>query len=365
MEISVVDMMLRESLDGVRAARPVLAQGRGDGARGFMGERFVPGYTDGATELEHVHRYCLALPYAADRKVLDVACGEGYGSDLLAQVADSVLGVDIDAQTVLAAAARYQRANLSFMTADATSIPIEDASIDIVVSFETIEHVEDQAGLWREIKRVLKPEGILVISSPNRDTYRAERSPNNEFHIKELSQEELEADLSRSFVHYQTYDQAIIFGSLVMPRPGQDANHLPYSAVSLDSETGLLDWRVGKELLAPFSLAVASDMPVEPAGPSLYKAHYPSNAMAALAGGLAERDQLIATLRDQLNRIDAEKEIARHELASAVEKVRLLSETLAEQEGNVRSLQGTLAEARDRFAVQLQAARQKSERSQG
>ena len=111
--------------------------------------------------------------------------------------------------------------NLSFVTADATAIPIEDASIDIVVSFETVEHIEDQAGFWRELKRVLKPEGILVISSPNRDIYRAERSPNNEFHIKELSQEELEADLSRSFVHYHFYDQAIIFGSLVMPRPGQ------------------------------------------------------------------------------------------------------------------------------------------------
>ena len=128
---------------------------------------------------------------------------------------------------------------------------------------------------------------------------------------------------------------------------------------------GLLEWRVGKDALGPYSLVVASDMPVEPAGPSLYKAHYPSNAMAALAGGLAERDELIATLRDQLDRTEAEKEIARHELASAVEKVRLLSETLTEQEGNVRSLQGTLAEARDRFALQLQAARQKSEKSQG
>ena len=141
---------LIDCLLDARAAQPTLAHGADDAARRFTGERFVPGYTDGATELEHVHRYCFALPYVAGRRVLDVACGEGYGSDLLAQVAGTVIGIDIDVQTVLTAAARYRRPNLNFLAANANSIPIEHASIDVVTSFETIEHIENQAGYWKD-----------------------------------------------------------------------------------------------------------------------------------------------------------------------------------------------------------------------
>ena len=349
--------MLLDRLLDARATQLALAHGADDAARRFTGERFLPGYTDGATELEHVHRYCFALPYVAGRRVLDVACGEGYGSDLLAQVAGTVLGIDIDGQTVLRAAARYRRPNLNFMAANATFMPIEHASIDVVTSFETIEHIEDQAGFWREVKRVLSPHGLLIISSPNRETYRAERSSDNKFHARELSEDELEAGLSQWFAYHQTYGQAIVFGSLLMPLPDQSPNCLPYSIISLDNETNLLSWRIGREILSPYSLAVASDVPVETAGPSLYAAHYPPNAMAALVGGLAERDHLAATLRDQLGSARAEKDQIANALTSAFERVRLLSATIAEQDRSIRSLQQALTDANRRFTLKLQAVR--------
>ena len=118
----------------------------------FTGERFVPG-TRGEIWVEHWHRYHFAARLAAGQRVVDAACGEGYGSALLAAVARGVVGVDIDAPTIAHARATYGGvANLSFVEGSATRLPLPDASVDIVVSFETIEHLEaaDQAPMLAE-----------------------------------------------------------------------------------------------------------------------------------------------------------------------------------------------------------------------
>ena len=151
----------------------------------FTGERFLP-EVRGAIWYEHWHRYAVAAALAAGKRVLDAASGEGYGSFLLARDAASVVGVDVSADAVAHARQRYARANLRFEAASVTTLPLPDASIDLVVSFETIEHLTAQAPMLAEFRRVLAPDGVLLISSPNRPVYNEGGGIDNHFHVREL-----------------------------------------------------------------------------------------------------------------------------------------------------------------------------------
>jgi SAM-dependent methyltransferase len=177
----------------------------------FTGERFVPGCA-GEIAYEHWHRYAFARQFAAGRRVLDAACGEGYGSALLGAVASSIVGVDIDASSVAHASERYGEADrVRFVTGSCTSLPLPDASVDAVVSFETIEHLDaaDQPKMLAEFARVLKPDGLLVISSPNKRLYSDARNYVNEFHLHELYRDGLAALLSPSFPAQSWYHQRV------------------------------------------------------------------------------------------------------------------------------------------------------------
>jgi SAM-dependent methyltransferase len=101
----------------------------------WTGERYVP-EVEGELELEHLHRYAIARDLAYGKEVLDIACGEGYGSELLASVARNVTGIDISEETIAHASRKYVRSNLSFAVGSCASIPMPDASVDLVVSFD-------------------------------------------------------------------------------------------------------------------------------------------------------------------------------------------------------------------------------------
>lgn len=165
--------------------------------------------------VEHIHRYAIACELVANKKVLDIACGEGYGSYLMAATAAFVTGIDINAETIVKANEKYKRSNLEFVQGNAEEIPVEDHSFDIVVSFETIEHLENHQLLLTEIKRVLKPEGILIISTPNKLFYSDKNGYINPFHKKELYLNEFKDLLTRAFINYRVYSQTYINGSLV------------------------------------------------------------------------------------------------------------------------------------------------------
>ena len=167
----------------------------------FTGERFLPGLP-GEIAYEHWHRYAFARGFAAGRRVLDAACGEGYGTALLAEVAAEAIGVDIDAPTVARARAAYaDRPRVRFETGAVTALPLGDGTVDLVVSFETIEHLpaSDQPAMLAEFARVLAPGGVLVLSSPNRRRYSDERSYANPFHLHELYRDELARLLDAGF----------------------------------------------------------------------------------------------------------------------------------------------------------------------
>lgn len=180
----------------------------------WTGERYLP-FVRGDIELEHLHRYAFARDFVKGKDVLDIACGEGYGSFLLADGAKSVIGVDLSNEVVRHARKKYAAPNLKFEQGNCTSIPIKDCSIDIVVSFETIEHHNHHDAMLAEIKRVLRPDGILVISTPERNKMSKISQQRNEFHVKELSHSEFAGLLSHYFKHCTFFGQRIRYGSLM------------------------------------------------------------------------------------------------------------------------------------------------------
>jgi O-antigen biosynthesis protein len=183
----------------------------------FSGERYVPSLF-GEMRLEHLHRYALSLACARGKDVLDVACGEGYGANILAQVAHSVIGVDISTTAIEHARTAYgSQGNLRFLSADCVSLPIEKSSVDLVVSFETIEHHDRHEEMLGAIKSVLRQDGMLIISSPNKAVYTDAMGQRNPFHVKELYYEEFDTLLRRHFSFVHQLGQRIAVGSFVFP----------------------------------------------------------------------------------------------------------------------------------------------------
>jgi SAM-dependent methyltransferase len=192
----------------------------------FTGERFIPG-VQGEIWLEHWHRYHFAARWAAGKRVLDVACGEGYGSALLAARAEYVTGVDVSREAVGHARATYpDRENLEFIAASCTELPFPDASFDTVVSFETIEHIEAQEAFLDQVARVLKPGGVFVLSCPNKVEYSDKRDFANEFHVKELYREELARLVSARFPWIAWYGQRPTFYDVIAPEGPAGAGEL-------------------------------------------------------------------------------------------------------------------------------------------
>ena len=181
----------------------------------YTGERFLPSES-GQIRYEHFHRYALCLPAVAGKSVLDIASGEGYGSALLARVARSVTGVDVDQAAVAHANAQYAgRENLRFLHGSAAAIPLPDQSVEVVTSFETIEHHDQHEEMVSEIKRVLQPGGLLIISSPNKLTYSDIPNYQNPYHVKELYYDEFAALLGRHFAHARYFGQKLAVASFI------------------------------------------------------------------------------------------------------------------------------------------------------
>jgi len=159
-------------------------------------ERFDPASMHGEMiEAEHLVRYAWASQFAPGARVLDAGCGVAYGSMMLADAgAAEVVGVDND-ESVIAGLLSSSPARVSIEVGDVTHLSHEDARFDIVVCFEVIEHVADPERVLDELYRVLRPGGLLVISTPNRDVY----TPGNPYHLREMTPHELHARLSERF----------------------------------------------------------------------------------------------------------------------------------------------------------------------
>ena len=198
----------------------------------FTGERFTP-ECEREIWYEHYHRYAFAKGLVQDKLVLDVASGEGYGSFLLADTAKAVTGVDIDNISIEHAKGKYNKENLSYRQASALDLPFEDNHFDVIVSFETLEHLAEHQEMLAEFNRVLKTNGILIISTPDKKHYSDDTGFDNEFHVKELYKHEFKALLDNHWPAQKWYAQGMAFHSIMQEL---DAKKLSYQSEILSDD---------------------------------------------------------------------------------------------------------------------------------
>lgn len=195
-------------------------------------ERFVFEKSDSDDIIcnEHLVRYRFAADFVRDKVVLDMASGSGYGSDIIAKAgAKEVAGVDIDRKAVEKANKEYASDVLKFKEGDAGQVPFADNYFDIALSFETIEHIEDYRKFLSELARVLKDDGYLIISTPNKEIFE-EKNP---YHVKEFYRDEFESELRDFFPTVNVYSQVNSMASaIIADRKGKQAGFSMNNEVS-------------------------------------------------------------------------------------------------------------------------------------
>ena len=264
----------------------------------WSGERYIPEQGWAAIAYEHVSRYLFARALVAGRDVLDIGSGEGYGSHLLAERAASVTGIDISPDAVAHARTRYCAAapTLRYLCASAARLPIRSSCVDVVVAFEVVEHIAQQRELLEEARRVLRPGGVLLLSSPNKLAYSDLTNYQNPFHVKELYFDELRTLVDGCFAHSRYFAQKNIVGSMIAPVDEAVGGRMSIGRVDTRPRSPLLEPTAPQSSDHLYFLAVCSD------------AGEPLESVAGLV--MADRNDGI--LKDQ-------DEFARRQAAAALE----------------------------------------------
>jgi O-antigen biosynthesis protein len=268
------------------------------------GERYLPWVDDPVMTYEHLHRYAYTSRYIEGKRVLDLASGEGYGSALLARKALSVVGIDLDEKTVRHARKKYMEGNIHFIVGSVTEIPLA-ARFDVVVCFELIEHIQDHGKLLSEIKRLLAPGGILVISTPNRPEYHL-LEPSNPYHVKELDFEQFKSLLERFFARVRFLGQRVYCNSSLWAADPSSSGAGSGLFIDRNADGFFVSEADSRSPLYFIGLASDGEVPPSPANDLLADN---SNSL------LKERDriqsELQATIRSQQEALDWRKEQVR------------------------------------------------------
>lgn len=314
----------------------------------FTGGRYKPN-VQGRIRLEHYHRYATVLDLVKGRVALDVVCGEGYGSGFIADVAHTVVGIDVSEEAIRHASSHYAKPNLNYFLGRATSLTFPDNSFDVVVSFETIEHLAEQEQMLAEIRRVLRPNGILVISSPNSPIYSEESGEHNEFHVKELDFREIDKLLRLQFPMVKYFGQRLLMSSVIQP-----LNETPNSSSVWSDNGGRLNANAGITIDPVYFLAVCGmeDTIIPSIGMSTFYPesldlikHYVEFAKWAQSLDLivSERDRQIVNLNQALTERDGQ--------------IINLSQAITERDGQIDADKQRIVVANQRNAMLLEHLR--------
>jgi SAM-dependent methyltransferase len=199
----------------------------------YTGERLVPGKADPAVWYQHMARYMAVAGFVAGRRVLDAGCGAGYGSHFLASHgARSVVAVDLSPDAVAYARQNFSRQNLEFRVADVTA-PYNE-TFDTVISFEVIEHLNQPDKFLASIASRLAPEGLFVVSTPDRTAYRAADDP-NPFHTREYDLNEFRALLKPHFRSVRILSEHYLSG-IALSEAHEDGDlHVKKNLLNIDA----------------------------------------------------------------------------------------------------------------------------------
>ena len=277
----------------------------------FTGERVIPGQVEPDLYAEHLARYCCALPLARRRRVLDAGCGAGYGALLLREGGASlVVGVDNALEAIAYAREHYRVTGLHFLTGDCAALPFGTEQFDLVVAFEVIEHISDPVAFLHEVRRVLRRDGTLFLSTPNRRFSQEEREVPNPYHLKEYDEKEFQALLEAVFASVTLLGQSRLQGFLFhAPGAGPNVRLLPPADPDQSQP-----WPLES---AQFFLAVCRPLPTADLPTPALFATTASDIVATLKEALqaeranlgeiiAERERHIALLEAERGRLEGE-----------------------------------------------------------
>jgi len=300
----------------------------------FTGERVVPGEVDVDLWNEHLARYHFASRLARSKRVLDAGCGAGYGSALLAQDALEVFGVDLKSEAVAYARAHYSEPNLFFAQGSCAALPLASASLDLVVAFEVIEHIAEWRDFLAEARRVLRPSGQFVVSTPNKDYYTASRGASglNPYHVHEFTYEEFLQELTQIFpsvcLYLENHSESIVFQPVS-----------PDGAALVKLEEGAAEAHEASYYVAVCAASTQTGAPTYVYVPRA------SNV-------LFERERHIARLEGELVLKDEWLAAIKSEHADLVEKFRALQKELEQRNLWAEELNKQLEEGRRQLKLQ-------------
>jgi SAM-dependent methyltransferase len=309
----------------------------------FTGERVIPGQVDADLWAEHLSRYAFAARWSPGARILDIGCGAGYGTAELAQLGRLAIGIDVSPEATTHARAAYPLENTRFLPASATALPFADASFHLITAFEVIEHLDDWRALLAEARRVLHPNGIFLVSTPNKEYYAESRGRTgpNPFHTHEFEFAEFQEALAEFFPHSSVLLQ----------------NHLESFAFYREGAhphvQGRLDGVRGTPQDAHFYLGICFRTAAPPPGGYLF-VHQGSNVLREREQHVASLQRELAEVRDQFKTLHR----AHNELTGHLDKqnkwaLRTVDELAAARE-RVRVVQDEL-EDRTRWALQMSA----------
>jgi O-antigen biosynthesis protein len=306
------------------------------------GERFLPWANDPVCAYEHLHRYAYIARYVKGKSVLDLASGEGYGTAMLARTAGLTIGIDIDENAVQHANKKYLAENLRFLSGSITNIPLT-TQFDIIICFEAIEHIYDQEKLLVEVKRLLAPDGLFVISTPNKSEYRIQQ-PSNPFHVKELDFKEFKGLLANHFSQVHFWGQRVDCGSSLWPCETKGSGSV--SDFSIDRSVDEFVVSESEQRIPLYYIGIASNAAAMPDFASEFLLDR-SNAL------LKERDRIQRELVDSF-RSQEQSPACRVEQVKQLERsICLLTEALEWRESQKEDLQAQIDSIKSGRAWQL------------
>lgn len=311
----------------------------------FTGERVIPGEVNDDLWAEHIARYAFASSFAADRRVLDLGCGAGYGAAELAIHARTVAAIDVSSAALEYARKNYRPANVHYGQASATSLPFRDQAFDLITAFEVIEHLPDWKSMLAETRRVLRADGLFLVSTPNLLYYAESRINDgpNPFHVHEFECEEFREELAEFFPSVTLLLQNRLESFAFYPQ-----------ALTYGPAQARLDGTRGTAEQAHFFIAVCSNQPPTNVNTFVY--------VPRAANMLREREQHIQLLNQELEQTKAWLDRANMERQQLLEAHDRLNQHLEHQNLWAQGLERDFKAAMERVVTLQEELRREQER---